>query len=117
MKGAHNDILRHQIDKQTAIRNMGGMTWLYEKHVSKFCREYSGAAVQISEMLARGETGEARILAHSIKGLSGTLGFYGLQQAAAGVETDIIHNGYVKNSSLVDFTFHMNYVIHHTHKE
>ena len=87
-----NDIIcKHTLyDRETAIKNLGGMVWLYEKQLCKFKTTYADSAIMAKEYLLHGNTGEARILIHSIKGLAGTLGMRQLYYAAADLEQAII---------------------------
>ena len=75
--------------KEEAIKNLGGMVWLYEKHLIKFRNTYADSAAVTREYLLRGNTGDAQILIHSIKGLAGTLGLRQLYYAAADLEQAI----------------------------
>lgn len=77
------------LEKEEAIRNLGGMVWLYEKHLLKFRNTYADSAAVTREYLLHGKNGEAQILIHSIKGLAGTLGLRQLYYAAANLELAI----------------------------
>lgn len=77
--------------RDKAIKNMGGMVWLYEKHLAKFMSAYADSPLNIRNFLIEGELQEARILAHSIKGLSATLGMDRLSKASAALELAIIN--------------------------
>lgn len=77
-------------DREAAIRNLGGMVWLYEKHLSKFRDTYADSPETIQNCLISGNREEARILAHSVKGLAGTLGLTRLFYAASILERAII---------------------------
>lgn len=76
-------------DRETAIKNLGGMVWLYEKHLMKFKNTYAGSADAAHEYILRGQREDARILIHSVKGLAGTLGLRRLYYAAAELELAI----------------------------
>lgn len=78
------------IDRETAIKNLGGMVWLYEKHLTKFRTAYADSTIKLDDYLARGKTDEARILIHTVKGLAGTLGLRQLYYAAADLEKSIL---------------------------
>ena len=79
-------------DRAAAIENLGGMVNLYEKHLGRFRENYEGAEGEIRRLLETGEREEAHRLAHSIKGLAGTLGLPYLQSVSADLE------GYLKNT-------------------
>lgn len=79
-------------EKETAIKNLGGMVWLYEKHFCKFKITYSDSSSRAQDYLLCGQPGEARTLIHSVKGLAGTLGLCQLYYAAAELEQAIIRS-------------------------
>ena len=80
------------ISKDTAVRNLGGMEWLYDKHVINFISTYADSAAQLEQLMAEGQTAEARRLVHTVKGLAGTLGFSRLYCAAAELEKAILES-------------------------
>ncbi len=88
-------------EKETAIKNLGGMVWLYEKHLSKFKNTYADSAVKTRDYLIQGNTGDARILIHSVKGLAGTLGLRQLYYAASELEQAIIKSDPSLNTFLM----------------
>lgn len=77
-------------DRQAAIKNLGGMVWLYDKHLSKFRDTYENSPETVHNLLLQGHTDDARILIHSVKGLAGTLGLVQLYYAASLLERAII---------------------------
>jgi HPt (histidine-containing phosphotransfer) domain-containing protein len=98
-----NNTKNNIIEKEEAIKNLGGMVWLYEKHLLKFVNTYADSAYVTREYLNRGQSDQAQILIHSIKGLAGTLGLQQLYSSAsllehaiknADVSTSIYLNNY-----------------------
>lgn len=79
-------------DKGKAIENLGGMENLYIKHLSKFKENYATSYEEVINLLAEGEPLEARRLAHSVKGLAGTLGLPYLEKASANLETAVLND-------------------------
>ena len=75
--------------RDLAIENLGGSTALYEKHLSRFKKNYAQACDTLEDHLTAGHREKARILAHSIKGLAGTLGLTYLARSAAVLESAI----------------------------
>lgn len=75
--------------RDLAIENLGGSTALYEKHLARFQKNYVNSGDTIEGHLHKGQRDEARILAHSIKGLAGTLGLTHLSRASADLESAI----------------------------
>ena len=97
--------------KDKAIKNLGGMVWLYEKHVARFMVTYADSPVNIRRLLISGETSEARILAHSIKGLAGTLGMDRLYHAAAALEKSITDSGPGTEIQLLHYEICLNEIL------
>lgn len=64
---------------------MGNQT-LYARLLAGFVREYEAAASSLAGLLAGGRTGEAEVLAHSVKGLAANLGGEQLAEAARVLE-------------------------------
>ena len=73
-------------DRETAIKNLGGLTALYEKHLARFKIKYKNIDEEILNAINENDAEEARRLAHSIKGLSATLGLMALSTAALELE-------------------------------
>lgn len=76
--------------KEEAIRNLGGMESIYYKHVQKFKTNYVESTAHITSLLDDKNYDEARRLAHSIKGLGGTLGMLDLMESSAELEKAIL---------------------------
>lgn len=117
MSEPQNGLSGQQMSKSKAIRNLGGMTWLYEKHVCIFCCKYYNATENFRSLLSCGETREARMLAHSIKGLAGTLGFDDLHLAAKHLESELASGRNVTDSDLEIFDAHLNQILNRTYTE
>ncbi len=87
-----------------AIRNLGGNELIYNKHIKKFKANYADSAEQISNLLNKKNFDEARRLAHSVKGLSGTLGMLNVMDSSAKLEHAILKGeGYDLSSELENF--------------
>ncbi|MFV0517303.1 MAG: ATP-binding protein [Aminipila sp.] len=69
-----------------AARNLGCSEKQYIKHLTKFKTAYAHVDTDIQELLIDKNYTEAHRIAHSVKGLAGTLGLYALQQTAAELE-------------------------------
>lgn len=76
--------------REEAIKNLGGLTSIYYKHVEKFKANYADSTRKIASLLAEKNFDEARRLAHSIKGLGGTLGMLDVMESAAELEKAIL---------------------------
>gem|GEM_PF-1206723 len=74
------------IDMEAGIRRLQGNKKLYKELLRKFAHKYAGIAADIKESLARGETQEAALLAHSLKGMAGNLSATGLYESALSLE-------------------------------
>lgn len=90
--------------REEAIKNLGGHESIYNKHIKKFKANYSNSAAQISHLLEEKNFDEARRLAHSIKGLSGTLGMLNVMESSAELERAILKGeGYDLSKELENF--------------
>ena len=76
--------------REDAIKNMGGLESIYFKHIEKFKVNYANSTESITGLLADRNYDEARRLAHSLKGLSGTLGMLDVMEASAELEKAIL---------------------------
>jgi response regulator RpfG family c-di-GMP phosphodiesterase len=76
--------------REDAIKNLGGLESIYYKHVEKFKINYAQTTEHIAALLEEKEYDEARRLAHSIKGLGGTLGMLDVMEASAELEKAIL---------------------------
>lgn len=76
--------------REDAIKNLGGLESIYYKHIEKFKVNYSNSAEHIAALLEEKNYDEARRLAHSIKGLGGTLGMLDVMESSAELEKAIL---------------------------
>lgn len=97
--------------REKAIKNMGGMVWLYEKHLAKFMSAYADSPLNIRNFLIEGNLQEARILIHSIKGLSATLGMERLSKASGSLELAIINCSHNIEILLINYEICLNEII------
>lgn len=90
--------------REDAIKNLGGLESIYYKHVEKFKSNYADTADHIAALLDEKNYDEARRLAHSIKGLGGTLGMLDVMEASALLEKAILNgDGYDWTPALDNF--------------
>jgi HPt (histidine-containing phosphotransfer) domain-containing protein len=75
------------LDSVNGLRRVGGNMKLYLKLLREFANQQADAAEQIHAALARNDTESATRVAHTLKGVAGSLGAGGVQTAAAAVET------------------------------
>ncbi len=78
------------IDIQDALRRVDGNVDLLKSLLAKFEKGYAGAAGAISDSLAAQDFETAARLAHSLKGVSGTIGARELYEAAKQLERAVI---------------------------
>ncbi|MBC7962728.1 MAG: response regulator [Steroidobacteraceae bacterium] len=88
------------IDTAGALRRVGGKVKLYLDVLNKFRDGQSSAPERISAALQSGDRLGAERIAHSLKGLAGTIGAAELQEAALAVEQDL-HRGLESGDSLI----------------
>ena len=77
------------IDLATAVRRLGGRENLVLDVLHGMLRQYAGAPAQLRERLAAGRAEEARLAAHTLKGLAATTGCMRLSAAAREAELAI----------------------------
>ena len=80
------------LDTAAGLRLMGGKPKLYMDMLRKFCLKQHDVADRIRNAVVAGDLGTAERLAHTLKGLCGSMGAVALQQQAAMVES-AIHSG------------------------
>lgn len=81
-----------QLDTEAALARLGGNQALYHRLLNMFCEENAQTAQKIRQAWLTGQSDEARRLAHTIKGLAGTIGATALANAAKALETSITQN-------------------------
>jgi len=81
-----------QLDTEAALARLGGNQTLYHRLLNMFCEENAQTAQKIRQAWLTGQSDEARRLAHTIKGLAGTIGATALANAAKALETSIAQN-------------------------
>jgi len=77
------------ISTDSGLKRVGGNLVLYKKLLIKFHDEYPDAARQIREALDKEDIELAQRLAHTVKGVSGNLGFEDLQEVGQELESAI----------------------------
>jgi PAS domain S-box-containing protein len=81
------------IDVADGLRRVGGNAELYRQILLKTRASYADARAGIAKLLAATQTEDAQRLAHSIKGVAGSVGARELQATAGAVETTIREGG------------------------
>jgi|GEM_PF-883488 PAS domain S-box len=76
--------------RDDAIKNLGGLESIYYKHIEKFKTNYANTTEDITSLLADKNFDEARRLAHSLKGLGGTLGMLDVMESSSELEKAIL---------------------------
>ena len=74
------------IDLADGLKRVAGNRPLYRNLLLKFRQSQAGAALEIRQALAAGDRQRAERIAHTIKGIAGSIGAKELQVAAAAVE-------------------------------
>jgi len=78
-----------ELDAAAGLKNVMGRHALYRDILRKFCAGQGDAALRLQAALAAGERDAAERIAHTLKGVAGTIGARAVQQAAHGVENAI----------------------------
>ena len=71
---------------EEGLQRIGGNKKLYRNLLLKLKRDYAKVAGTIRDLIIEGQTDEAQLLAHSVKGVAGNLGAGALQHVAEAVE-------------------------------
>jgi two-component system sensor histidine kinase/response regulator len=77
------------IDLEDGLRRVGGNRKLYLKLLREFVDRQGPAGDEIVVALAAGDTAVAERLAHTVRGVAGSLGARGVQESAAALEKGI----------------------------
>jgi signal transduction histidine kinase/CheY-like chemotaxis protein len=77
------------LDTAQGLQSVRGKWASYARLLGKYADSHDEDAHLIRRELAAGKSAEARRIAHSLKGASGTLGIVGVQRAAAAVEAAV----------------------------
>jgi PAS domain S-box-containing protein len=77
------------LDREIALRNVGGNETLLRKLLGDFYTDHVDDIARIGEALDSGDTDHARRLAHTIRGIAGTIGAAHLQSEAAELESQL----------------------------
>ena len=99
------------LDKDGAVKRLGGNEALWLKTTCKFYEKYHNLPIALNKMLEKNEAEALQIYIHSLKGLCGTIGANILYDESSLVETklkkqeEISKIGYTKLFQVFDVTF------------
>ncbi len=88
------------IDTQLGMRRTGGNLVLYQEVLTKFRRKSGDAVADIGKALSEGDTETAIRLAHTLKGVAGSLGAGQLSDLGGQIESELIASGTVSQDLL-----------------
>jgi HPt (histidine-containing phosphotransfer) domain-containing protein len=94
------------LDKDFAIKQLGGNEELLEKMFGKFLSQYANDADKVNASIAEGDYSEAQRTIHGIKGVSGNLGLRALHQTCRDAEEILRGYDNAQNGALL--TQHIN---------
>ena len=77
------------LDTDDGLARVGGNQKLYVKILHQFVEQQGPALEQVADALATGDHARAERLAHTLKGVAGSIGAAGVQSAAAALERAI----------------------------
>ena len=81
------------LDTTVGLRNVNGSEGLYLDILGKFVNSQRDAVSKLTEFLSSGRRGDAERVAHTLKGLAGTIGAIGIQQTALEIEEAVRGGG------------------------
>jgi HPt (histidine-containing phosphotransfer) domain-containing protein len=73
-------------DVRQAVTNLMGMKDRYLALLRMFCEHHADDAQRIAQLISSGESGKARLAAHSLKGAAASLGARGIAEIASAIE-------------------------------
>jgi polar amino acid transport system substrate-binding protein len=91
-----------EVNVAASVRRIGGNVALYYSLLEKFRVNELHVVSKIREALASNDAKTAERLAHTLRGIAGTLGAEFLQQQAELVENDIKNGAFSNNESVLD---------------
>ncbi len=101
--------------RNEAICRLGGLEDLYVKSVKRFQSNYHDSAAVLSGLIDQQKYEEAKIFAHSLKGLTATLGMQDLHSCSEAIEHAIKEGRYSDLPVLLRFYDNsLNRVIQHS---
>ena len=77
------------LDLEAGLRTVRGRHNRLLHYLQRFAGEHAGDGAQARQALAQGQLQEVRRIAHTLKGLAGTLGLQQVQQAASLLDKDL----------------------------
>ncbi|PKM67218.1 MAG: hypothetical protein CVU95_07915 [Firmicutes bacterium HGW-Firmicutes-2] len=104
-------MVKRKMDIEAALSHLGGSKPLFDTLISGFYNQYSHVDDDIKKLLVTGNQEDARLLAHSIKGLSGNLGATELVEKSKALEVAIESDLNTKASDLKAFSKALNEVL------
>ena len=90
------------IDINSGLKNVGGNKKLYKQLLQEFYTDYEETAAKIKDSLAKGDIEYVRRTAHTIKGISGSIGAEDLQIEAGKLELAIMQGKLESVEKLVE---------------
>ena len=95
------------IDTQSGLFRVGGNAKLLRSLLVKFAETHAPFVADIQEAMAKGNTQQARRMAHTLKGVAGTIGALRLQALAAALESSLLFPpGFTEELNLVLGSIH-----------
>ncbi len=82
-------MVKKKMNMEAALAHLGGSKALFDTLINGFYNQYRHVDKDIKKLLETGNQEDARLLAHSIKGLSGNLGATELVEKSKALEVAI----------------------------
>ena len=97
-------MVKKKMNMEAALAHLGGSKALFDTLIIGFYNQYRHVDKDIKKLLETGNQEDARLLAHSIKGLSGNLGATELVEKSKALEVAIEANLDTRASDLKAFS-------------
>ncbi|MDL2267049.1 response regulator [Desulfovibrio sp. OttesenSCG-928-G15] len=102
---AEGDLYLPGFDTEKALVRLGNNERLYIKLLKQFLTYYNNTESQFYEALDKGETNDAQRIAHTLKGLAGSIGATGLASECAYLEASFMNGDLTAIRSLATTAF------------
>ncbi len=91
------------LDIKAALKKLANNQRLMKKLLNEFKNDYQYSAEEVTKLLSYGKKDDAARIAHTIKGLAGTIAAEKLREISTELETSIKQNNYDLQDKIIEF--------------